>query len=183
MDKQKLATYAMISVGVVLIARFGGTLFFNLLDTYLFRKKDRRDPSLDELIDNEYLKLSGGRGKPSGQAVMPRLKKGQKPQELPQPDDPAVDAKKAILHRIYDVELKRGSGESEEAFALRVLGLKERESQETLKRAFKIRSKELHPDRFNLDAFDGKTRQRLGKRVHENYLQVQAAYQYLKKNP
>ncbi len=180
MDKQKLATYAMISIGIVIVARLGGQAFFQLLDHYLFRKKDRKDPSLDELIDHEYLKLSGGL-KPSGKAVMPRLKQGQKSPELVAPEDPAADAKKALLHRIYDFEFKRTADESEEKFYLRVLGMRERETAENLKRAFKIRSKELHPDRFNLDAFDNKTKKRLAQRVHENYLLVQHAYQFLKK--
>jgi len=180
MDKQKLVLYAVIALASVFVARYLASGVFAWFDGYFFKRHRKQDPSLDELIDEEYLKLSGGRRRVSGQAVAPRIKSVAAP-ELEAPEDPAAEARKALLKRIYDFSYKRMTDESEEKFYLRVMDMKSRETPEILKRAYKLRSKEFHPDRFNLDGFDAKTKKRLEARVHENYLLVQAAYQFLKR--
>jgi hypothetical protein len=181
MDRDKILTLVGVSVALVLVGSLIGKALFAWLDTYLFRRKDQRDPTLDELIDHEFTRL-GGKPRATGAAFAPRIKRTEeKAAAIEAPHDPLEFEKKEMLQRIYGFDFKRLQGESDEAFYLRVLDMKVREKPEVLKRAYKLRSKELHPDRFKLDIFDAKTKKRLAARVHENYLLVQKAYEHFKK--
>jgi hypothetical protein len=179
MDKEKLATYAVIAVGLVLGGRYVANLLFAWFDTLLLRKKEQNYRTLDELIDAKTRQL-GGRPKVA-EVERPLLSGGAPAPQLEEKTGPEEEQRKLTLHRIYDLETKRGQQESEEAYYLRIMNMKQLEKPEILKRAYKLRSKEFHPDRFNLDLFDAKTKKRLAARVHENYLLVQTAYAYLKK--
>ena len=181
MDREKILTLLAVSLGLVLVGSLAGKMLFSWLDTFFYRRKDKLDPTLDELIDHEYTRL-GGKPRASGEAFAPRIKKvADKVEALDAPHDPLESERKMILQRVYAFDFKRGQSESEEAFYLRVLDMKVRERPEVLKRAYKLRSKEFHPDRFKLDIFDTKTRKRLEGRIHENYVLVQQAYSAIKK--
>ena len=180
MDKEKLVTYAVIAVGLVLGGRYVANLIFAWFETLMLSKKEQDYRTLDELIDSKARQLGG---RPKVPEVERSLLTGGTPTaQLEEKTGPEEEQRKLILHRIYDLETKRGQQETEEAYYLRIMNMKHRESAEILKRAYKLRSKEYHPDRFNLDLFDGKTKKRLAARVHENYLLVQTAYGFLKKN-
>ncbi len=180
MDKEKLATYAAIALGLVLGGRYVANLIFAWFETLMLEKKEQNYRTLDELIDSKARQMGG---RPKVAEVERSLLTGGTPApQLEEKTGPEEEQRKITLHRIYDLETKRGQQESEEAYYLRIMNMKQKEAPEILKRAYKLRSKEYHPDRFNLDLFDGKTKKRLAARVHENYLLVQNAYGYLKKN-
>lgn len=179
MDKEKLVTYAVIAVGLVLGGRYVANLIFAWFETLMLQKKEQDYRTLDELIDSKARQM-GGRPKVAGVERTLLTGGGAAPQ-LEEKTGPEEEQRKLTLHRIYDLETKRGQQESEEAYYLRIMNMKQLEKPDILKRAYKLRSKEYHPDRFNLDLFDAKTKKRLAARVHENYLLVQNAYGYLKK--
>ena len=179
MDKEKLATYAAIAVGLVLGGRYVANLIFAWFDTLMLQKKEQNYRTLDELIDSKARQMGG---RPRAPEVARTLLEGGTPApQLEEKTGPEEEQRKLTLHRIYDLETKRGPQESDEAYYLRIMNMKQLEKPDVLKRAYKLRSKEYHPDRFNLELFDAKTKKRLAARVHENYLLVQNAYTFLKK--
>jgi tRNA G37 N-methylase Trm5 len=95
--------------------------------------------------------------------------------------DPESQKRKAILHQIYDKKLARLKDESDYDFYSRILLLPQDPSNEQIKKAYKEKAKEFHPDRFDFSLFDKKTKDKLQHKVHENFLVIQKAYDYLKK--
>jgi DnaJ-class molecular chaperone len=71
--------------------------------------------------------------------------------------------------------------ETDYDFYSRILGLLKDSKTEDIKKAYKEKAKEFHPDRFDFSLFDKKTKEKLQHKVHENFLVIQKAYDYLKK--
>jgi hypothetical protein len=185
MDKKQIIIYAAISFTVVLAGAIMAKALFAWLEQYLFGRKRERDLSLDELIQREERLMTQGKGRPSGRAMAPKDFKENVEDKvaglLEETTDPKELDKKKILKRIYLFDPKRLGAETEEQFYWRILGLKNAPTTEDLKKSFKTRAKEMHPDSFQLNDFDAKTKKRLEKRIHENYLLIQKAHDVLKK--
>ena len=185
MDKKQIIIYAAISLAIVLAGAIMAKSLFAWLEQYLFGRKRERDLTLDELIEKEERLMTGGKGKVSGRAMAPRDFKEKTEDKtaglLEETTDPKELERKKILQRVYLFDPKRLGAENEEQFYLRILGLKNVINAEDLKKAFKTRAKEMHPDSFQLNDFDAKTKKRLEKRIHENYLLIQKAHDVLKK--
>lgn len=184
MDKKQLLMYAGLSLGLVIVGGLLAKSAFAWFEQYLFGRK-RPEPTLDELIDQEELLLRGGRPKASGRALAPR--DFRSPASDPAPPlledtaDPVELEKRKTMKRAYLFDPQRLPTEPERTYYLRILGLGPEASLDEIKSAYRARSKDMHPDRFQLEAFDAKTRKRLEKRVHENYVLVQRAHDFLKK--
>ena len=174
--KDIVIQYGLASVGVVLAAAVSAKMIFVWLDDLILSKK--RDAGLDEMIQQKLTAL--------GSPVLRRPTETPAPPpkalEDLRPEDPDEVKKKIILQRIYHFDGKRGAQETEEAYCLRLLGMKTLESAEHIKRAFKAQAREYHPDKFPLDLFEKKLRKKLAARVHDNYILLQRAQgQLLKK--
>lgn len=184
MDKKQLLIYAALSLGLVIAGALLAKSAFAWFEHYLFGRK-KPEPTLDELIDQEELLLRGGRPKPSGRAMAPRDFKTAGTEEakpmLEDTTDPAELEKRKIMKRAYLFDPQRLPTEPERTYYLRILGLKPEASVDAIKSAYRARSKDMHPDRFQLNAFDPKTKKRLEKRVHENYVLIQKAHDFLRK--
>ena len=185
MDKKQIIIYAAISLAVVLAGAIMAKSLFAWLEQYLFGRKRERDLTLDELIEKEERLMTQGKGRASGKAMAPKDFKEKTEDKtaglLEETTDPKELERKKILQRVYLFDPKRLGAETEEQFYLRILGLKNVINAEDLKKAFKTRAKEMHPDSFQLNDFDAKTKKRLEKRIHENYLLIQKAHDVLKK--
>ena len=185
-DTQQLLTYAGIAVGAVFTAKYFSGHLYNLIDHLIFRTKDKRDPSLDELIDKKQREMGGLGVRRASQAPQDeRREKGAPgPEELLRLSEdlsPEAQQRKLILHKIYSFDTRKLPSETEENYYLRLLNERAPFDKEELKKAFKKKARELHPDTFNLSLFDQKMKKKLTTRIHENYLCIQKAYDYLKK--
>lgn len=178
--KQIFLQYGFVALALVLGGAFGAKMLFAWLDEYLFGKK--REQGLDEMIAQ---KLSSMGAKPTRktEALGQRQEAKEDPRQLAdqRPEDPEEAKRKEILQRIYHFDGKRGQGEAEETYYLRLLGLRSFENVEQVKRSFKQRAREFHPDLFPLALFEKSLQKRLAKRVHENYLLLQKAQDYFAK--
>ncbi len=183
MDKQTLITYGLISLGIVLGARFFANALFVWIEGFFLGKKPER--SLDDMVRARLRAMGVMPKSPPPTATLPSPEKEIGATALlPEEEDPEAQKRKALLRRIYELDLKQLPGESAEAFARRVLGVGPAAASDEIKRAFKTKSKELHPDTFRHEGFDAKTRAKLEARVHANYLAVKQAYETLtKKRP
>lgn len=179
MTKDDLIKYAALSVGVVIGARFFANAAFAWIEEFLFNKS-KDEKNLDDLIRSKRYGM-GDVSEKERKKISAEPSPKERPLELGREVDPREADKAAMMHRIYDLVIKRGAQESEEDFYLRLLGLSKSDSPEIIKRAFKQKAKEFHPDMFVLDGFDGKTRKRLEARIHENYVMIQKAHDFLKK--
>lgn len=180
MKKDDLINYGLISAGVVLGASFFAKALFAWIEDLLF-KKGRDEKSLEDLIRSKRYSM-GGLSEKEIKLSQLAEKKGPRTAEIAdlREEDPREVRKREIMHRIYDLDPKRATQESELAYHLRLLGLRTLESEEGLRRAFKQRAKEFHPDMFVLTDFDKKVQKRLAGRIHENYVAIQKSYDYLK---
>ena len=176
MNKEDLIKYGLISFGVVLGARFFANAIFAWIEG-LFIRKSSDEKGLDELIKSKRYSMGALSDKRTPAQQQPKTR----PQEITEALDPAEEKKRATMHRIYDLEIRRGKQESEEAYHLRLLGLVRVEPADSMKKAFRQRSKEFHPDMFALMDFDDRTRKRLEARIHENYVAIQRAYEFFSK--
>lgn len=174
MSKEDLIKYGLMSVGIVLGARFFANALFAWVER-LFVGKSAEEKTLDDLIKSKRFSM----GALSEKAAPPTAQ--QTPKELGQQLDPMEEKKRAIMHRIYDLDIRRGQQESVKAYHLRLLGLSKVETPEQLKKAYKQRAREFHPDTFALVDFEQRTRKRLEARIHENYVAIQRAYEFFSK--
>ena len=188
LDVQQLMTYAGIAISAVFAAKYFSGHLYNLLDSFLFRAKDKRDPSLDDLIDQKHREFGGyGLRKSSGSSLPDeRRNKGAPDAEellrLSEDLSPEAQQRKLILQKIYSFDSRRLPSETEKNYYLRLLNEREPLTLEVLKKAYKKRARELHPDTFDLALFDEKMKKKLKARIHENYLHIQKANEFLKKN-
>ncbi len=187
-DTQQILTYAGIALGAVLSAKYFSGHLYTLLDHFLFRTKDKRDPSLDEMVDRKKREMGvqGLRKSSSGALLDERASKGAPDKEellrLSEDLSPEAQQRKLILQKIYSFDSRKIPSETDLDYYLRLLNERPPITLEILKKAYKKRAKELHPDTFDLSLFDPKMKTKLTKRIHENYLHVQKAHEYLKKN-
>lgn len=188
LDVQQLMTYAGIALSAVLTARYFSGHLYNLLDHFLFRTKDKRDPSLDEMIDQKHREFGGHGLRKSGATPLAdeRHSKGAPNAEellrLTEDLSPEAQQRKLILQKIYSFDSRRMPSETEKNYYLRLLSEREPLTVEILKKAYKKKAREFHPDTFDLKLFDEKMKKKLKARIHENYLHIQKANDYLKKN-
>ena len=186
-DTQQLLTYAGVALGAVFTAKYFSGHLYNLLDSFLFRAKDKRDPSLDEMIDHKHREMGGKGLRRAGQGSGDERREtgAPGPEELLRLSEdlsPEAQERKLILHKIYSFDARRMPSESEKDYFLRLLNEREPITQDILKKAYKKKARELHPDTFDLNLFDPKMKKKLSIRIHENYLWIQKAHDYLKKN-
>ena len=174
MNKEDLIKYGLISFGLVLAGRFFANGLFAWIEG-LFVRKGADEKSLDDMIRAKRYSMGGLSEK---EAVKVPSKKPNP--QIEQTVDPVELQKRELMHRIYSLDLKRGPQESPEAHALRILGLTQMEPLEQIKRAFKRKARDFHPDMFVLNDFDKRTKKRLDGRIHENYVAIQKAYDFLK---
>jgi len=181
-------TYAGIALSAVLTARYFSGHLYNLLDHFMFRTKDKRDPSLDEMIDQKHREFGGyGLRKSAGSSQADeRASKGAPDKEellrLNEDLSPEAQQRKLILQKIYSFDGRRLPSETEKNYYLRLLNEREPLNMEILKKAYKKKAREFHPDTFDLSLFDAKMKKKLSSRIHENYLHIQKAHEFLKKN-
>jgi hypothetical protein len=188
LDVQQLMTYAGVALGAVLTARYFSSHLYNLLDHFLFRTKDKRDPSLDEMIDQKHREFGGYGLRKSGATPLAderRSKGAPTPEELLRLTEdlsPEAQQRKLILQKIYSFDSRRMPSETERNYYLRLINERDPLTMEILKKAYKQKAREFHPDTFDLALFDEKMKKKLRARIHENYLHIQRANEYLKKN-
>lgn len=176
MTKDQIITYLFISFGMVLAARLFGTMISAWMGD-IFSKKDTK--SLDELIHEQRNFVGGVRA-----TTAPPHKESSKEDllQIERTLTPEEEKKSKILHRIYDFDYKKKPEEEQQVFFRRVLGVQEGETVEMIKKNYREKSKDFHPDRFDLSLFDKKMKKKLEERIHQNYLVVQKAYQVLLKS-
>jgi hypothetical protein len=164
----------LISFLLVLLGRKLALIFFNLFEKRFFEHYIRKDKSLEELIrakEFEYGKVR----------VIPTPGPQKEVELIEGPKDPQDEARKVILHKIYNDAFQKKKSESDRDFYIRILNLTTLFKPDDLKRAYKKKSKEFHPDCFDVSLFDAKTQLRLKSRIHQNYLVIQSANNYFKK--
>lgn len=180
MSKEQLINYGLLSFALILGGRFIGAAIHAWVDEFFSRSKEKRTHSLDDLIRSRET-LYGAR-----QSKLSAIGFSEKPTEetplsIDDSTDPEELSRRQIMRRVYAFDRPIHPHESEKDQALRLLGLTDMVERAELKRAFKTQAKNFHPDCFDLSLFDGKTKKRLAARIHENYLSIQKAHEYLKK--
>lgn len=183
MSKDDIIKYAVLAFGIVLLGRFFADAIFAWIGDLLF-KKSSDEKTLEDLIrskkysmgylsEQEQLRINIPSSKEQSSKPQASIKHEISPMEL---------KKREIMHRIYDLELRRMTGESIESYNMRLVGVIKLESEEQLKKAYKTQAKKYHPDMFALGDFDPKAKRKLETRIHENYLAIQKAHDFLKKS-
>lgn len=183
MSKDEIIKYGALAFGIVIGARFFADAAFAWIGD-LFFKKSRDEKTLEDLIRSKRYSM-GSLSESEQLKLNSQPKKNEKrsePLSIDQEIDPAELKKRELMKRIYDLELRKQNGEDQQAYCLRLMGLKTIGNEEQLKKAFKLQSKKFHPDMFALGDFDSKVRRKLEGRIHENYVAIQKAYDHLKKS-
>ena len=182
MDKSQIPYVIIGCIGFVIGMKiFSGMLFVWWDELFRGKKIEKNMDNLDEVIEARKLLL---RKSPHPEKKINHNTSKEKIKDakaLEMETDPESQKRKAILHKIYDKKLTRLKDESDYDFFSRVLHLPKDPSTEEIKKAYKDKAKEFHPDRFDFSLFDKKTKEKLQNKVHENFLVIQQAYDYLKK--
>lgn len=183
MSKDDIIKYAALAFGIVLAGRFFADAVFAWIGDILF-KKSSDEKNLEDLIRSK--KYTMGSLSESEQlrinSPLEKEAKTKPPLQIDHEISPLELRKREIMHRIYDLELRKLNGETVEAYNLRLIGLTKLESHDQLKKAYKVLAKKFHPDMFALGDFDPKAKRKLEARIHENYVAIQKAHDFLKKS-
>jgi DnaJ-domain-containing protein 1 len=159
---------------------FSGMLFVWWDELFRGKKIEKNMDNLDEIIEARKLLLR--KNPDSKENIIQKSNQNKlETKKLEMETDPESQKRKEILHQIYDKKLTKLKDETDYDFFIRVLNLKKESSSDEIKKAYKEKAKEFHPDRFDFSLFDKKTKEKLQKKVHENFLVIQKAYDYLKK--
>jgi hypothetical protein len=181
MDKSHIPYVILGCIGFVFAMKiFSGMLFVWWDELFRGKKIEKNMDNLDEIIEARKLLLR--KSSDIDQRIVQKanpIKVDAKALEME--SDPESKKRKEILHQIYDKKLSRLKDETDYDFFIRILNLKKESSTDEIKKAYKEKAKEFHPDRFDFSLFDKKTKEKLQKKVHENFLVIQKAYDYLKK--
>ncbi|MFZ4714356.1 MAG: J domain-containing protein [Bacteriovoracaceae bacterium] len=182
MDKSHIPYVIVGCVVFVFVMKALSGLLFVWWDDMFRGKKDKHFDDLDELIEARKLLMKKSEPVQFGnQAQHNQGQKKTKLSALPEETDPASLKRKAILHQIYDLKMGRLKDEQDLDYYARILMLPKTANSEAVKKAYKERAKECHPDRFDLTSFDTKTQEKLKTKIHENFVVIQKAYDYFKK--
>lgn len=186
MDLQQLFIFGIVSLTLVLVGGVGARFLFLWFDEYLLARGSKKEKDIERMVLREEVNLRAQLGtaprldQSRSANAAPKKEQGPLPQ-LEEVTDPAEKERRALMQRIFDFEVRPRAGEDELTFFRRLLSVPEGASKDECKRAFKKLAQKLHPDSFNLAGFDPKTKKRLEKRVHENYLVLQKALESLRR--
>lgn len=173
MKQETLYILIGTAIVVVFLSKSIASILFNKMDEFFVKKKELKGfDDIDSVIEARTMLMRNGVA-----ASTTSEKKAPEALKIEQIQTPEEKKRIEIMKRIYAFDKLKISGEAEIDYYKRILGICENSD---LKKNYKQMCKVFHPDRFDLRLFDQKTKDKLTKKIHENFLLIQKAYDYLK---